>query len=250
MELGESVLTFLVVMAIVLWNAGEALKDLQSRQQADKTLASPVESEASDNAASLAWARPADSAVGTNVSPAIADQLDSIGLADLTFDRAGFLCSVGMVYETVVADFARGDRELLHDLLSDDVYETFLGIIDDRAMRGERVELSIVRVNRVAIVDAHVFNGRMQITVNIESELVNATRDLTGTVIAGDPVRIVGASDNWTFAKELASRNPAWKLAATEAAPPDSAPSSDANSPLPGPARRREAALAGEAAAQ
>jgi predicted lipid-binding transport protein (Tim44 family) len=247
MELGESILTFLVVIAITLWNAGEALKDLQSRQQADKTPAGPAAAEAGGNAASLAQARP-DSVVGPDVPREIADQLGSVGLVDPAFDRVGFLRSVGMVYETVVAAFARGDRELLQDLLSDDVYETFLDIIDARAIRGERVELSIVRVNRTAIVDAHVFNGRMQITVNIESELVNATRGPTGAVIAGDPARVVTASDNWTFAKELASRSPAWKLVATE--PAESAPSKDADNPLPGQASRQEATLAGQAAAQ
>lgn len=248
MELDVSVLTFIVVMAIVVWNAGEALKDFESRQQLHKSISDLADAEGSKNVDRLARAGP--DALDAAASGEVAGQLDSIGLADPAFDRVRFLRSACMVYETVVAAFARGDRELLQDLLSADVYETFLDTIDARDIRGECVELCIVRLTRAAIVRAHVFNGRMQITVNVESELVNATRDVTGKVIAGDPARIVTVSDDWTFAKELASRSPVWKLVATEAGPAHSAPSKDADDSLSNPPRRQQAAHADEAAAQ
>jgi len=40
----------------------------------------------------------------------------------------------------------------------------------------------------------------------------------TEMVIAGDPKRIKEVTDIWTFAREVASRDPNWKLIATQAA--------------------------------
>ena len=60
--------------------------------------------------------------------------------------------------------------------------------------------------------------GVAQLTVKFVSELISATRDRVGEVISGDPKRIKEVTDIWTFAREVASRNPNWKLIATQAA--------------------------------
>ena len=43
------------------------------------------------------------------------------------------------------------------------------------------------------------------------------TRDKAGSVIDGDPEKVTDVTDVWTFARNLSSRNPNWKLVATEA---------------------------------
>ena len=55
------------------------------------------------------------------------------------------------------------------------------------------------------------------VTVRFVSELISATRDREGAVITGDPKRIKEVIDIWTFAREVASRDPNWKLVATQA---------------------------------
>ena len=68
------------------------------------------------------------------------------------------------------------------------------------------------------MVEAELKGGMAQLTVKFVSELISATRDRAGVVIAGDPKRIKEVTDIWTFAREVASRNPNWKLIATQAA--------------------------------
>ncbi|HXE69424.1 MAG TPA: Tim44/TimA family putative adaptor protein, partial [Hyphomicrobiaceae bacterium] len=68
------------------------------------------------------------------------------------------------------------------------------------------------------IVEAELKGGVAQLTVKFVSELISATRDRVGEVIGGDPKRIKEVTDIWTFAREVASRNPNWKLIATQAA--------------------------------
>jgi len=57
-----------------------------------------------------------------------------------------------------------------------------------------------------------------QVTIKFVSELISATRDRGGEVINGDPKRIKEVTDIWTFAREVTSRDPNWKLIATQAA--------------------------------
>jgi predicted lipid-binding transport protein (Tim44 family) len=54
------------------------------------------------------------------------------------------------------------------------------------------------------------------VTLRIVSELISATRDKAGTVIDGDPETVAEVKDVWTFARDTRSRDPNWKLVATE----------------------------------
>ena len=49
------------------------------------------------------------------------------------------------------------------------------------------------------------------------SELISATYDKAGQVIDGDPKEIRQVTDVWTFERDVGSRDPNWKLVATEA---------------------------------
>ena len=56
-----------------------------------------------------------------------------------------------------------------------------------------------------------------QLTVRFQSKLVSVTRDKAGTVIDGSADKVTDVTDVWTFARDLSSRDPNWKLVATEA---------------------------------
>jgi predicted lipid-binding transport protein (Tim44 family) len=48
--------------------------------------------------------------------------------------------------------------------------------------------------------------------------MITATRDQSGKVIDGSADRVVQVDDSWTFVRDTSSRDPNWKLAATETA--------------------------------
>jgi predicted lipid-binding transport protein (Tim44 family) len=138
--------------------------------------------------------------------------------ADPSFDPAHFVQGAKAAYEIVVTAFAEGNRKTLKDLLSPDVYEGFSRVIADRESRGEQMDQSFVGIKAADLVEAEVKGGIAQLTVKFVSELISATRDRAGVVINGDPKRIREVTDIWTFAREVMSRNPNWKLVATQAA--------------------------------
>ena len=53
--------------------------------------------------------------------------------------------------------------------------------------------------------------------MRFQSKLVTATRDKDGNVTDGNAEKVTDVTDVWTFARDLSSRDPNWKLVATEA---------------------------------
>jgi predicted lipid-binding transport protein (Tim44 family) len=88
--------------------------------------------------------------------------------------------------------------------------------ITQREGRGETIEFKFVGIDRAEITAAGVKGTTEQITVRFLSKLISATRDKSGNVVDGDPVKVGDVTDIWTFAREATSRDPNWKLVATE----------------------------------
>jgi predicted lipid-binding transport protein (Tim44 family) len=151
-------------------------------------------------------------------NPSLERPLLEIYRADRSFDPEHFMRGAKQAYEMIVTAFAEGNRKILKDLLSREVYEGFVSAITERESRGEQMDQSFVGINKAEIVEAELKNGLAQMTVRFLSQLISATRDRAGRVIAGDPQRIRDVTDIWTFAREVGSRDPNWRLIATQAA--------------------------------
>jgi len=148
----------------------------------------------------------------------LAQSLDRIVEAEPGFDARHFLSGGRAAYEAIVLAFAAGDRSTLKDLLSRDVFESFTGAIAERESKGETVETTFVGLDKVEIKDAQIKGKTVQITVKFLSKLITATRNAKGDLIEGATDKVIDVTDVWTFAREVGSRDPAWKLIATEAA--------------------------------
>jgi predicted lipid-binding transport protein (Tim44 family) len=138
--------------------------------------------------------------------------------ADPGFDPNHFLHGAKAAYEIIVTAFAEGNRRTLKGLLNSEVYDGFSSAIADRERRGEQIDQSFVGIKSADLVEADMKSGVAQLTVKFVSELISATRDRAGVVIGGDPKRIREVTDIWTFARDAVSRDPNWKLIATQAA--------------------------------
>jgi len=149
---------------------------------------------------------------GTSLNEA----LRSIASADRSFDPDGFLAGAKSAYEMIVTAFAEGDRKMLKQLLSREVYDGFVAAITERETRQETIEFRFVGIDKAEITDAALKGGSAQITVRFLSKLISATHDKNGNVIDGDPVHVGDVTDIWTFSRDVTSRDPNWKLIATE----------------------------------
>lgn len=147
-----------------------------------------------------------------------ADALDAMVRIEPDFDPRHFLSGAKAAYEMIVTAFANGDRRALKDLLSKEVYDNFASAIGERETRGETMESRFVAISRADLEQAVLQGATAQLTVRFVSQLISATRARDGSVVDGDPEAVTDVTDVWTFARELGTRNPNWKLVATEAA--------------------------------
>lgn len=142
--------------------------------------------------------------------------LRAIKDADASFEPKGFVEGAKMAYEMIVMAYADGDRKTLKNLLSREVFDGFVAAIADREGRSEKIQSSFVGIDKADIVSAEMKGGEAHVTLRIVSELISATRDKAGEVIDGDPETVAEVKDVWTFARDTRSRDPNWKLVATE----------------------------------
>jgi predicted lipid-binding transport protein (Tim44 family) len=191
-----------------------------------------VRSPASDKIVTLPQ-RPAEPAVSRPAEPAqppadrwkdvaesgssVAAGLDAIAAADPSFDAKHFITGARAAYEMIVTAFAEGDRRQLRNLLSREVYDGFDAAIGERESRGETAESRFVSIDGSTITAAEQRARTAQITVRFVSKLISVTRGRTGDVIDGNAEKVTDVTDVWTFAREVSSRDPNWKVVATEA---------------------------------
>lgn len=158
-----------------------------------------------------------NSQIKSQFSGSLAQVLTDIELADRSFIPEEFLSGAKGAYEIIVTGFANGDKATLKPLLSDDVFDQFEQVIDQRERAVQIVESSFVGI-RSAELSAATLNGSIaEISVKFVSELISVTKDADGAVIEGDPNQVRDVRDVWTFARDVSSRDPNWVLIATGA---------------------------------
>lgn len=143
------------------------------------------------------------------------DGLSRIRRADPGFDQAQFLAGARAAFEMIVTAFARGDKEALRPLLSDEVFRPFAQSIDERAAAKETLENRDLRLDQAEIVEADLVGRTARVTVKLVSHQINVTQAMDGGIVDGDPEHAVEKTDYWTFARDTRSADPNWLLAAT-----------------------------------
>ena len=150
-------------------------------------------------------------------NPPLIEGLLALHRVDASFDPEHFMRGAKQAYEMTVTAFAEGNRKTLRNLLSREVFEGFVAAISEREGRGDQIDQSFVGINKAELIEIDMKKTSAQITVKFVSEIITATRDKAGTVMAGDPKKIKEVIDIWTFARDTTARDPNWKLIATQA---------------------------------
>ena len=145
----------------------------------------------------------------------VAAGLKAIADADQTFSPKSFLEGAKAAYEMIVTAFATGDRKTLKNLLEKDVYDGFERAITEREGADRKVDFTFVGLPKIEIADADYDKREVRVAVRFNAEVVQATRDKDGTLIEGNADQVQTIADEWTFARSPKSRDPNWKLVAT-----------------------------------
>ena len=221
---------FLIIAVVIFMRLGSVLGRRTGNEPSpyETRVKSPPAGARNDNVVALP---PRDRAAATTGEPAgletlarhaapgtpVHDGLVAISKASPDFDPEHFLAGAKAAYEMIVTAFAQGDRATLKNLLAPDVYDGFVSAIAEREKKEQKAELTFVGIEEAKIVAAELDGKSARVSLRFLAELITCVRDKDGNVVEGDATEVQTIRDAWTFARDVTSRDPNWKLVATEA---------------------------------
>ena len=160
-----------------------------------------------------------DQDIADHVDPdgATGKALAAMKKAEPDFNVTDFLNGARGAYEMLLMAFENGDKDTLRQFLSDDVYASFVDVIETREAEGLRVDASFIGVRELKLVSASFDDASREgeITIRFIGELTSVVRDQAGEIVEGNPEEIKRQKDVWTFARIMGSDDPNWQLVAT-----------------------------------
>ncbi|HUA78286.1 MAG TPA: Tim44/TimA family putative adaptor protein [Acetobacteraceae bacterium] len=136
---------------------------------------------------------------------------------DRGFEPQRFLEGAEQAFRIIVAAFAAGDRDALRPLLSEETYRTFDTAIAERESRGETQKTEIRSIEAASIESAELAGTTARIAVRFVSDQVNVTFGRDGQPATGTEA-VTEITDLWTFERDLAARDPTWRLVGARSA--------------------------------
>ena len=146
-----------------------------------------------------------------------AKALAAMKRVDPSFHVAEFLGGARGAYEMILMAFEKGDLDAIVPYISEDVYEAFASVVDDRQRQGLTIEANFIGISDMALVEAELDESskEAEVSVRFKSEMTSVVRDKGGDIIEGSDTEIKRQKDVWTFARKMDSGDPNWRLVAT-----------------------------------
>lgn len=146
--------------------------------------------------------------------PVSADRSPALRVAGRS--EPDFIANARDAYERIVEAVAHDNLKAVEQLLTDDARIDFTTFLAARRVRGEVAALTFIGFRGAELVDSGVVGTTAWADMRFATELVSVVRDSAGTVIAGDPRRVVQCAERWTFERDLTAKQSQWRLAATD----------------------------------
>ncbi|MZR12103.1 Tim44/TimA family putative adaptor protein [Maritimibacter sp. DP07] len=150
--------------------------------------------------------------------PDSVEALSKMKGAEPGFSVSDFMSGARGAYEMILMAFEAGDLAKIKPFLSDEVYESFATVVEQREKEGYKIDANFVGLRELKLVEA-VFDddtGEGEITMRFIGEITSVVRDKSGEIVEGNPNEVKRQKDVWTFARVMGSDNPNWLLVATD----------------------------------
>lgn len=146
-----------------------------------------------------------------------ANALASMKRADPSFNVSEFLGGARGAYEMILMAFENGDLDSIVPFISEDVYEAFASVVDERQRKGLTIDAKFIGISDMTLANASFDEPSKEgeVTVRFKSEMTSVVRDNAGDVIEGSESEIKRQKDTWTFARKMDAGDPNWRLVAT-----------------------------------
>ena len=126
-------------------------------------------------------------------------------------DKEQFLKGAEIAYETIITSFAKGDKNKLKPLLTENMNDNFREVISKRESDGIVSELTFIGIKESQLEKYEKIKNNLFATVKFVSEIISVKKK-NGEIIEGNPDRIKTVIDHWKFSKNSITKNPNWYL--------------------------------------
>jgi len=146
-----------------------------------------------------------------------AKALAAMKRVDPTFNVSEFLGGARGAYEMILIAFENGDLDSIVPFISEDVYEAFASVVDDRQRQGLTVDAKFIGISDMTLAAAEFdeVTKEGEVSIRFKSEMTSIVRDKGGDIIEGNEKEIKRQKDTWTFSRKMDSSDPNWRLVAT-----------------------------------
>ncbi len=146
-----------------------------------------------------------------------AKALAAMKRVDPTFNVSEFLGGARGAYEMILMAFENGDLDSIVPFISEDVYEAFAAVVDERQRQGLTIDAKFIGISDMTLTDATFdeITKEGEVSVRFKSEMTSIVRDNAGDIIEGSDTEIKRQKDTWTFARQMDAGDPNWRLVAT-----------------------------------
>lgn len=143
-------------------------------------------------------------------------QLGPFVAVDPAFHPSDFLEKAKKAFAMVLTAYSEGNKNTLEFLLSASLFTAFRNQIDARAVEKESYYIQLHGIKKAIISGARLDSTMGEITVDVTAEQTVTHKNAEGQLIGeGDGKRRL-THDRWTFARDLRSQDPVWRLIRTE----------------------------------
>lgn len=146
-----------------------------------------------------------------------AKALSAMKRVDPSFNVGEFLGGARGAYEMIVTAFDRGDLATVLPFISEDVYEAFATVVDEREKQGLTIESNFIGISSLRLKSATLdeTTKEAEMTVLFKAETTYVVRDAGGDIVEGEVDEVKRQTDIWTFARDMDADDPNWRLVAT-----------------------------------
>ena len=139
--------------------------------------------------------------------------LNEILKIDSSFNTSEFISGAKKAFEFILGQYSQNNLKSLENLLSKNMFDVFQTQIKLREKKAESLEITVISVKSPKILNAKIEKkSSALITLLFDSEQIQITKDKEGNVTDGDSNQILSIKENWTFSKNLKTKDPNWTL--------------------------------------
>ncbi len=137
---------------------------------------------------------------------------DKVKIFDPSFNQSVFIKNATNAYQIIFDAFAKGNTEILSELVNIEVLRDLAYKISVREDNKQNKTINITKMGHANIKEITMNDYTAEIKMTFSSEIISYTTDEKGKCIEGHKSKVNKRKDEWLFSRDIRSTDPTWKL--------------------------------------